>query len=219
MARKKGVFNRVLNIIGLVDDEPQGYEENYDQGYTSSASAARPSTYVPPQQRPRTADTRSRTVVPGNSRYSSRDDYNEGYTVRRTERSYETEQNSAPVSRRSTEPRRDPAPAPRAAAPARTSQSASNAPAPRTGGAARTIMCPITELEECRDVIEILVENNIVLLMLDNMDPSLTQRAVDLLSGAAFALHATIKKASDRTYLIAPRTVMVSENDELGRRY
>ena len=222
MARKKGAFNKIVNIIGLVDDEPQGYDENYEQDYGRNYSgSARPSTYVPQQQRSRTESARSRTVISDN-RYAASREYNEGYSVRRAERAYEdSREPAATAPRRAAQDarRENAAPARSANVPARTTaQANSNAPAqlPR---APRTIMCPITTLEECRDVIDILVDNNIVLLMLEGMDSALSQRAVDLLSGAAFALHATIKKASEGTYLIAPRTVVVSENDDISRRY
>lgn len=219
MARNKGIFNKIMNVIGLVEDPNDGYEDNY-QDYGRNTHSSRPSTYVPQQQRSRTQDTRSRTVVPTNSRYGQRNDVNEGYTVRRTERAYENApETSVPSSlnRTSAPARRSaaPAPAPRATAPARVPA----APAAASAGAARTIMCPITSLEECCDVIDILVANNIVLVTMDQMDTRLSQRAVDTLSGAAFALQATLKKASDNTYLIAPRTVMVSETDGFGRRY
>jgi FtsZ-interacting cell division protein YlmF len=45
------------------------------------------------------------------------------------------------------------------------------------------------------------------------------QRAVDTLSGAVFALHATIRKASERTYLIAPSGVEVNETYDMDRRF
>ena len=54
--------------------------------------------------------------------------------------------------------------------------------------------------------------------MMDQLDDATTQRAVDTLSGAAFALRAKIRRAADRTYLIAPSTVDVSETDVSGRR-
>lgn len=218
MARNKGIFNKFLNVIGLVEDQNEAYEDDYQGGYSRGQGASRPSTYVPQQQRSRTADTRSRSVVPANNRYNQRNDVNEGYTVRRTERAYENPQETAAPQRRTSmeTQRRAPAaaPAPRASVPARVPSAA-----PVSGGAARTIMCPITSLEECCDVIDILVANNIVLVTMDQMDTRLSQRAVDTLSGAAFALQATLKKASDNTYLIAPRSVTVSETDGFGRRY
>ena len=45
------------------------------------------------------------------------------------------------------------------------------------------------------------------------------KRQVDTLSGAVFALHATIRKASDKTYLIAPSGVEVNETYDVDRRF
>jgi len=78
-------------------------------------------------------------------------------------------------------------------------------------------MFALHSLEDCCDVIDNLIMNNTVILTLDDLEPKLMQRAVDTLSGAVFALHATIRKASDRTYLIAPNSVEVNENDEENR--
>lgn len=236
MARKKGGFNKILEFIGLVDDGPDDYADDMDNGaggYGRTSANGRPSTYVPRQQRSRTDETRRRTVVPDErSRYSSSrasayDDMNEGYTVRRSQRAYETDADEAPrASSRRAAPARESAPVSRTSSSRFSSgqnaiAAVGNAPAARAGGngAARTVMFTLTSLEECCDVVDTLIANNIVLLMLEDMDPKLTQRAVDTLSGAAFALHATIRKASDKTYLIAPRTVEVNETYDLGRRY
>ena len=47
-------------------------------------------------------------------------------------------------------------------------------------------------------------------MTIETNDPDLRQRIIDTLSGAVFALSATIYQASDRTYLLAPRNVDVS---------
>lgn len=228
MARNgSGIFNKFLNAIGIVDEpqEQDQFDNRYASGRTASSSA-RPSTYVPRQQNSRTADTRRRSVIqderPSSARYntSARNTYNninEGYTVRRTGAELDDEFDSAPTSRRSESPRRiaEPAPAPRTPAP----RSASQAPAPVNRAAApRTVMFNLSSLEECSDVVDALIANNIVLLMLEQLDDRMIQRAVDTLSGAAFALHATIRKASEKTYLIAPRTVEVNDPGYYGRR-
>ncbi len=69
------------------------------------------------------------------------------------------------------------------------------------------------------DVIDNLILNNTVVLTMDDLDEKLMQRAVDTLSGAVFALHATIRKASERTYLIAPMTVEVNETYDTDNRF
>lgn len=236
MARNgSGFFNKFLNVIGLVDEpQDEGYGDRYANGRQPQMQNSRPSTYVPRQQNSRTADTRRRTVIqderPASSRYGANtparnrynDDFNEGYTVRRTaaaelEDEFDTPRTS---ERRSAEPARRAAapssePVRRESAPVPRNQ---NAPMSRANGAARTVMYNLKSLEECSEVVDSLIANNIVVLMLDQLDDRMTQRAVDTLSGAAFALHATIRKASDRTYLIAPRTVEVNDPGYYGRR-
>ncbi len=220
---KPGVFKKILNVIGIVDDGPRDYDDDYDAAYSRGS---RPSTYVPRQQRSRTEETRRRTVVPDERRsYSAQSRasvYDEGYTVRRSTRAYEDDFDDMHTSRRA-EPRRASEPVV-TRAPSRFSQTnavAAVAPASRPipAASARTVMFSILSLEECCEVIDSLIGGNIVLLTLDALDPKLTQRAVDTLSGAVFALHATIRKASDKTYLIAPRTVEVNETYDVERRF
>jgi FtsZ-interacting cell division protein YlmF len=80
-------------------------------------------------------------------------------------------------------------------------------------------MFALRSLEDCCEVIDNLISNNTVVRTQDEWEPSMMQRAVDTLSGAVFALHATIRKASDRTYLIAPSSVEVDESDDVARRF
>ena len=72
-------------------------------------------------------------------------------------------------------------------------------------------MYSLRTLKDCCKVIDELIANNTVVLTMEEMDGSLMQRALDTLSGAAFALNANIRKASDRTYLLAPTSVDVNE--------
>ena len=219
MARNKsGGFKKFLNVLGLVDNEPADnrYDDRYDDRY-AGASAGRSSTYVPRQQSRAAEPRRTQTAERSSARYSApgrQTGYaaaNEGYTVRRTERAY-VDDFDAPKAAPKAEPRRETAPR-YDASPVPRQQSAAMAP-----GAARTVMFNLTSLAECGDVVNSLIKNNIVLLMMDQLDDATTQRAVDTVSGAAFALRAKIRRAADRTYLIAPSTVDVSETDVSGRR-
>lgn len=81
------------------------------------------------------------------------------------------------------------------------------------------MMCQLTSLEDCCDVIDSLIAGNVVVLTLDELEPKLVQRALDTLSGAVFALSATIRKASDKTYVIAPSTAELNESYDAERRY
>ena len=197
MARKQGGVNKFLNFIGLVDDdEPQraAAGDGYADGY------GRPSTYVPKQQRSRTEDTRRRTIVKDERGRSSSERYG---STRVT----------PPASRRSQASSYDYS---------YTSRSSSYEPSstrPARAQRQRTLMCSLNTLEDCCDVIDSLIAGNVVVLTLDEIDPKLTQRAIDTLSGAVFALNATIRKASDRTYVLAPSTVEVNETYDVERRF
>ena len=194
MARKQGGVNKFLNFIGLVDEEPQRAVDVYADNY------GRPSTYVPKQQRSRTEDTRRRTIVKDERGRSSSERYG---STRVT----------PPASRRSQASSYDYS---------YTSRSSSYEPSstrPARAQRQRTLMCSLNTLEDCCDVIDSLIAGNVVVLTLDEIDPKLTQRAIDTLSGAVFALNATIRKASDRTYVLAPSTVEVNETYDVERRF
>lgn len=213
MARKQsGGFNRFLNVIGLVDDgSPRESANDYNDGY------GRPSTYVPQQQRSRTEETRRRTVVPNDRSVAAYDRYaNDSYQRRQTAqpnyRAPRQAEFAPPPSRFGSYPQDTPPARQRAAAPGVQND---NRQAPRQ----RTLMYSLHTLEECREIIENIIRGNTVVLTLDDLDIKLMQRAVDTLSGAAFALHATIRKASDKTYLIAPNNVEVNEAYDIERRY
>ena len=90
---------------------------------------------------------------------------------------------------------------------------------PRVSQRSRTVMYSLHSLEDCCEVIDQLIANNTVVLTMDELDGRLLQRAVDTLSGAVFALHANIRKASDKTYLIAPMSVEVNEAYDFDRRF
>ena len=195
MARKQGGVNKFLNFIGLVDDEPQ---RAADDGYADSYG--RPSTYVPRQQRSRTEDTRRRTIVKDERGRSSAD-------------RYASTRVTPPASRRPSSgydytPRET-----------RSSYEPSSTRTHTRAQRQRTMMCSLNTLEDCCDVIDSLIAGNVVVLTLDEIDPKLTQRAIDTLSGAVFALSATIRKASDRTYVLAPNTVEVYETYDVERRF
>ena len=197
MARKQGGVNKFLNFIGLVDAEPQTAVDDYADNY------GRPSTYVPKQQRSRTEDTRRRTIVKDErGRYGA-----DRYASTRV---------TPPASRRTSSAGYDYNYVPRDT---RSSYEPASTRAQTRAQRQRTLMCSLNTLEDCCDVIDSLIAGNVVVLTLDEIDPKLTQRAIDTLSGAVFALNATIRKASDRTYVLAPNTVEVNETYDVERRF
>ncbi len=82
-----------------------------------------------------------------------------------------------------------------------------------------TMVYYLRSLSECGDVIEDLIYGKSVLLNLEETDAVLTQRIVDTLAGATFALRAKIRKISEKMYLIAPENVEVNMTRSVERRY
>ena len=227
MARQaSGGWNKFLNFIGLVDDEDprDGYGEEYDRG-----NYGRQSAYTPARQQRSSRATRQTPSTPqrrvtADSSRSSRyggtsgarigagrtpagyDDYQSGgrRTASRFDDSdydYDSDVRTAPRSRfaESTPnlPERVPQQRPS-----------------RVVSRSRTVMYSLHSLEDCCEVIDQLIANNTVVLSMDDLDGRLMQRAVDTLSGAVFALHASIRKASQsgKTYLLAPNSVDVDDS-------
>ena len=219
MAKKGGGFGRVLEFIGLVDDEyPQdAYEEEYQ-----SDNYGRQPAYAPQPRQPRQPQRQAMTTRRAAPAYepTRTPRMNRSGTASRFD---QPQRSSAPAPRRSSVQSERPARydyTPRTSrfgslddSPADTQRSA----APRGASRQRTVMFSLRNLEDCCDVIDNLILNNTVVLTIDELDARLMQRAVDTLSGAVFALHATIRKASERTYLIAPSGVEVNETYDMGR--
>jgi cell division inhibitor SepF len=253
----RGRFNKLLEFIGLVDDEPEA-------GYDRQGAGAQ--VYTPPQQR-RPADN-ARPVRPqGGYQQGSyaQGQYNPGgYAGASNTRDYDRYSSRGaeprPSYRGASQPdyrtnrvdqepvRPEPRQAPRqeyssrASQPYRASAPVAAAPSYRNNDPIRdefdrldqpqprgnvitmhndsrhqTVIYYLHTLEECRDVITDLIDGKTVLLNLEEMDEKTIQRGIDTLCGAAFALNATLRKASDKTYLIAPTTVEVAMTNEAER--
>ena len=254
----RGRFNKILEFIGLVDDEP---EPAYDR------QAAGAQVYNPPQRRASEGarPVRQQTGYTGggyNQGSYNQSAYSQGSyapNARETDRygsraaepraSYRVPASSAssdfrpgryepeparPEIRQAVKPEYSRASQPsRAAAPAYRSDPIRDEferleqPQPRVGNVItmqndsrhQTVIYYLHTLEECRDVISDLIDNKTVLLNLEEMEEKTIQRGIDTLCGAAFALGATLRKASDKTYLIAPNNVEVAMTNETDRRY
>ncbi len=232
MARNKsGAFNRLLNFIGLVDDGDarDTYGDEYQNGnygrqgaYTparnSRTGSTRQSSQTQRRSLPEARASRFDDRSAARSRYRERDEagYDDYAETRRTSRfdDPEPEEDYTPrqtrsTSRYDTQERR---PATREAQQPRTQQR-------RIVARSRTVMYSLHSLEDCCEVIDQLIANNTVVLTMDELDGRLLQRAVDTLSGAVFALHASIRKASDKTYLVAPMSVEVNDAYDVERGF
>lgn len=214
MARtKSGGFSKILEFIGLVDDEETNdiYDDEYEsedygrsQSYTPRRDTRARDRERPQMTRRRSSYEPSRPTARPQTRAPQSGRVSDSRTSQ-TKRSA-----SAPSGRTSSRfdynPRSsrfdEPASAPQNEAPVRESRSSARQ---------RTVMYSIRALEDCCDVIDNLILNNTVLLNMEELDNTVMQRSVDTLSGAVFALHATIRKVSERTYLIAPMNVEVDE--------
>lgn len=236
MARNRGgAFNRLLNFIGLVDDGDarDTYGEEYQNG-----NYGRQAAYTPARQQRTSSSNRSASrqsqrrslPEPRQSRFDDRtsrgrsnygdvsaagyDDYLDeragasrfdddgGYEPRET-------RTAGRFSEAQDQRRQGNLLQPRQQQPARM----------RVTQRSRTVMYSLHSLEDCCEVIDQLIANNTVVLTMDELDGRLLQRAVDTLSGAVFALHASIRKASDKTYLVAPKSVEVNDAYDLERGF
>ena len=220
MAKKGGGFGKVLEFIGLVDDEdPRDiYEDEYQSG-----NYGRQQTYAPQPRQPR--QPQRQTALTTRRPASNYEPTRAPRMNRNTSGSrFDQPQRSAPAPRRASA---QPARSLRYDYTPRTSRFGSLEDSPAdtqrnavpSSGRQRTVMFSLHSLEDCCDVIDNLILSNTVVLTMDELDARLMQRAVDTLSGAVFALHATIRKASDRTYLIAPSNVEVNETYDMVERY
>lgn len=273
MASNTSRFNKILNFIGLVDEQNDGYQD-YEQGRPQGAQTYNPSSRRQPPSSARPVrsqgydEPRGRNDGPrqdySRDRYESRDygsgrdrydagssreyasgryasGYDQGYRDQRAPR-YESRQSRGSDFDRTLRdefdqpapPRREPPRAPRPdtrseyysqraqqqreiAPPEPVPQQRDIAPRPAAMGQSQTVIYYLHSLEECRDVISDLLDNKTVLLNLEDMDERQIQRGIDTLCGAAFALDATVRKASDKTYLIAPNSVRVANNGDNAR--
>lgn len=112
------------------------------------------------------------------------------------------------------------APAARSARPARgeisrSSARSSNAPEPRVD----TAVFFVDSLISCTTAIKAVIAGTSVIVHFVNTDRVTSQRIIDTLSGAAFALNAKIKKVEDNTYLIAPHGRNINVVQPSVRRY
>lgn len=71
-------------------------------------------------------------------------------------------------------------------------------------------ICKPRTFEQSLSAIDYLVAGRTVLLNLEDVERALYHRIIDFVSGAAYALGMTIKKATNDSYFIAPREVDVS---------
>lgn len=94
-------------------------------------------------------------------------------------------------------------------------QTVSNAPAARPD----TVVYYVSSLSECAVVIKDIIAGVSAVINFDGTDDRTSQRIIDTLAGAAFALNAKVRKITDNTYIIAPKNVNVNMSRHIERRY
>ncbi len=65
-------------------------------------------------------------------------------------------------------------------------------------------------MEDARDLTDILLAGQTVLLNLEHLDRDIAQRIIDFACGSTYAVRGTLQNISNLIYVIAPRTVGVS---------
>ena len=243
-----GKWNTFLNMIGLVDDSVDDEEalDQYGSGRYGRPSTYVPPRSQSTQSRRSGASSGggTRSFLP--SRSSSANRSNAGstrrtYGVEDDTRSTNTRRQTA--SRFEEEPRAssnsrqpfNPSPTSRAHlndyAPEQQRSSRfepqprerdREEPAPRRASAPsanRTVVLNLLNLRDANKVISSLVRGNTIVMTIETDDPMMRQRIVDTLSGAVYALEATIRRASESTYLLAPRDVDVQAAYDADDRF
>lgn len=71
-------------------------------------------------------------------------------------------------------------------------------------------ICKPKTFEQSLSAIDCLVAGRTVLLSLESIERGLHRRVIDLVSGGAYALGYSIKKATNDSYIIAPKNIDVS---------
>jgi len=233
MARNQGGsrFSKVLEFIGLVDEDDRGRRAPRDDRDFDRQGYGRGTTYDP---------RASRNSEPRRNTRAQSDDRAYGNNRRRSgSAAYEDDELDMRGGRRSRE--RDdygarPNPAMNRSSGAgnygraarfteegdrEARERAANMPARReqAPAPARMVMLSLQRLEDCCDVIDSLIAGNMVLMTLDDLDVKLYQRVVDTLSGSVYALKAKIRRASDKTYLVAPGHVDIDDNEYVARNF
>ena len=231
MARNQGGsrFGKILEFIGLVDEDdrndraPRDYDrQGYGRGSTYDPRASRNTAsrrgnraqnderaYGSNRRRPAGAVYEDDDLdMRGSRRSRERDDYSARPNPAMNRNS--ATGNFGRAARFTEEGDRE------------ARERAANAPARRDQQApshTRMVMLSLQRLEDCCDVIDNLIAGNVVLMTMDDLDVKMYQRVVDTLSGSVYALKAKIRKASDRTYLVAPGHVDIDDNEYVARNF
>ncbi len=78
----------------------------------------------------------------------------------------------------------------------------------------RVVLVKPEEFGAATDIAKHICQGDTVILNCEETNEQVARRVIDFLSGCAFALQGSIKKASSSVYIIAPRDVGVDDADQ-----
>lgn len=76
----------------------------------------------------------------------------------------------------------------------------------------QTVIHYLRDLSDCKQIISDLLDGCQVVLNIEDADESVTQRVIDVIYGASYALRADMRRTSRMTFIIAPSTVELNYN-------
>ncbi len=84
------------------------------------------------------------------------------------------------------------------------------------GGRYQMAVRKLKSVDECKEVIQLLLANTTVVMSLEEMDTVQAQRVVDTMGGATFAIGAKMNKTSARGWILTPSSVDVENKYGTG---
>ncbi|MBQ9952608.1 MAG: cell division protein SepF [Clostridia bacterium] len=203
---KNGVLNKVLNFIGLVDDEPETRSANYNSG-----SYGRQEAYRPERQRNDRGAAARQTI----SEKGGRSNY--GTNARRP-RAEEPQANRRP-SRFEDAPQESQANARTRSRFEETDEQPARASS-RSPRSSDMLMLSLYTLYDTRAVIAALVKGHTINVCIEAKNETETQRITDTLSGAAFAVGGDLRQVGkSNTYMLTPKSVNILNSYDADNVY
>ena len=204
---KNGVLNKVLNFIGLVDDDTDTRSADYGSG-----SYGRQEPYHPDRQR----NDRGAANRPHISEKGGRSNY--GANTRRPRAEEQPQANRRP-SRFEDAPQE-----PHGSARNRTRFEETNEqPARGSSRSPRSsdmLMLSLYTLYDTRAVIAALVKGHTINVCIEAKNETETQRITDTLSGAAFAVGGDLRQVGkSNTYMLTPKSVNILNSYDADNVY
>ena len=130
----------------------------------------------------------------------------------KTERERPEKAERAPKKTRQPAPEEEEEPLPRAAArPARRSNVTSMRQMPsRVSTVMEVSMVKPTDMEDARDICDMLLSGRAVVINMEGVQVDLAQRIIDFASGACYSIEGNIQKISSYIFIVSPSSIELS---------